>query len=119
MNVQGLPVACEISRFIRSLGKVSIAIWEDLLESLTFPAASEEHLDDKDLEASHGDHQSALDQAEVENSPLRTPHRAEVAVLTRAEVFLLPGQVGDLTAQLPHVLFHPAELLGARAGLLR
>jgi hypothetical protein len=88
----------------------------DLHISLT--TASEEHPHDKHLQASHADHHSALQQAEVEHPLLRAPDSAEVPVLARAEVFLLAGEGGDLARDLEDRLFHAAELLGGCAGLL-
>lgn len=64
--------------------------------SPTFPAASEEHLHDEDLQTGHGNHEASLDDIEVEDSLLRAPHSAEVPVLTRTEVLLLPDQCRDL-----------------------
>jgi DNA polymerase III epsilon subunit-like protein len=86
---------------------------------ISLTSTSEEHPDDKHLQASHADHHSAFQQAEVEHSLLRAPHRAEVPVLTCAEVFLLAGEGGDLARHAEDGLLDAAELFWRRAGLLR
>ena len=88
----------------------------DLHISLT--TAREEHPHDRHLQASHADHHSALQQAEVEHPLLRAPDSAEVPVLARAEVLLLAREGGDLARHLEDRLFHAAELLGGCAGFL-
>jgi hypothetical protein len=101
--------------------RVSTPFWHshsinDLHISLT--TAREEHPHDKHLQASHADHHSALQQAEVEHPLLRAPDSAEVPVLARAEVFLLAREGGDLARDLEDRLFDAAELLGRCAGFL-
>ena len=59
-------------------------------KSLTFATTGEEHLHDEYLQSGHGNHQSALDQAEVEDALLRALDRAEIPILPGAEVLLLP-----------------------------
>ena len=59
---------------------------------VSLTSTGEEHPHDKDLQASHANHHSALQQAEVEHSLLCTPDRAEVPVFTCAEVFLLASK---------------------------
>jgi hypothetical protein len=86
---------------------------------ISLTSTSEEHPDDKHLQASHADHHSAFQQAEVEHSLLRAPHRAEVPVLTCAEIFLLAGEGGDLTRHAEDGLLDAAELFGRGAGFLR
>ena len=85
---------------------------------VSLTSTSEEHPHDKDLQASHADHHSALQQAEVEHPLLRAPDSAEVPVLARAEVLLLAREGGDLARHLEDRLFHAAELLGRCAGFL-
>jgi hypothetical protein len=86
---------------------------------ISLTSTSEEHPDDEDLQTSHADHHSAFQQAEVEYSLLRTPHRAEVPVLACAEVFLLAGEGGDLAGHAEDGLLDAAELFGRCAGFLR
>lgn len=86
---------------------------------VSLTSASEEHPHDKDLQASHADHDSTFQQAEVEHSLLRTPDRAEVSVFSCAEVFLLAGKGGDLAGHAEDGLLDAAELLGSCAGFLR
>ena len=85
---------------------------------VSLTSASEEHPHDEDLQASHADHDSAFQQAEVEHSLLCTPDRAEVPVFTCAEVFLLTGEGGDLAGHAEDGLLDAAELLGSCAGFL-
>lgn len=54
----------------------------------------EEEPDNKDLQSTHSDNQTRLDQAKVYNSLLGAPHGAEVAVLARSEVLLVTGDGG-------------------------
>lgn len=56
---------------------------------VALPCALEEEADNKDLEGTHADDEAGLDQAEVDDSLLGASNGAEVAVLTRAEVFLV------------------------------
>jgi DNA polymerase III epsilon subunit-like protein len=95
------------------------AVSELNVSYISLTAASEEHPDDKDLQASHANHHGAFQQAEVEHSLLRAPHRAEVPVLTCAEVFLLASEGGDLTGHAEDGLLDAAELFGGCAGFLR
>lgn len=80
--------------------------------------ASEEHLDDKDLKTRHGDHEPALQQTEIEYPLLRALDCAGIAILSRAEVFLLSDNAGRLLCQLQDRLFHHAQLLAASTSLL-
>ena len=64
----------------------------DPTSQLTFPATSEEVLHNKDLQRRHCNHQSTLNQIEVEYPPLCALDRTEVSVLSRTEVLLLPCQ---------------------------
>lgn len=56
----------------------------------TFPRPLEEEPHDKYLQPSHRHHHQALQHAKVENPSFRAPNSAEVPVLTRPEVFLVP-----------------------------
>ena len=58
--------------------------------SLTLPSTLEEEANNKDLQASHGDHHETLDDRKVKDAAFRAAHRAEVAVLARPKVFLIP-----------------------------
>ena len=77
---------------ISSVGTVSLMVVGLNVLHVSLTSASEEHPHDKDLQASHADHDSAFQQAEVEHSLLCTPDRAEVPVFTCAEVFLLASE---------------------------
>lgn len=85
---------------------------------VTLATAREEHPHNKHLQASHADHDGALEQAEVEHALLRAPDSAEIPVFACAEVFLLAGEGGDLAGNAEDGLFDTAELLGSCAGLL-
>lgn len=67
--------------------------------NIPLPSPSKEHLDYKHLQAGHRDHQSTLDEAEVEHPGLCTPHSAEVPVLACAEVLLLADEGRDLAGE--------------------
>ncbi len=54
----------------------------------TFSGSLKEESHDKNLQPGHAHHQPTLDHTEVKDPRLRALHRAEVAVLPRAEVFL-------------------------------
>lgn len=60
----------------------------------------EEEPNNEDLEPSHAHHHQALDNTEVEDSPLRAAHRAKVPVLSRAEIFLIARDSRELARQL-------------------
>lgn len=68
----------------------------------TLPPTREELPHDEHLQTRHRDHQTTLHQTEVEDPLLRTPDRAEIPVLPRAEVLLLPSQSADLAVQLEY-----------------
>jgi hypothetical protein len=57
----------------------------------TFPGTLEEEAHNKDLQRRHGNHHQRLNNAEVEDTALGTPHGAKVTVLARAEVLLVAG----------------------------
>lgn len=61
---------------------------------LTFPCSLKEEPDNKHLQPSHTYHQPTFHTAEVEYPSLRTFHGAEVAILARPEVFLVPVNCG-------------------------
>jgi len=61
---------------------------------ITLPRALEEEPHNQNLQTSHAHHHDHLDQAEVEDSLLRAPDRAEVSVLAGSKVFLHPGNSG-------------------------
>ena len=56
---------------------------------VALPSPLEKVADHKNLQSRHSHHHSALDHAQIEDSTFRTPHRAEVPVLPRPEVFLV------------------------------
>lgn len=65
-------------------------------QRLTFPGTLEEESDNQDLQTSHSNHHAHLDHTEIEDSLLRTPDRAEIAVLSCPEVFLHPANCAQL-----------------------
>ncbi len=60
----------------------------------------EEELDNEDLQCAHTHDKTALDQAEVHDTPLGAADGAEVSVLARAEVLLVSGDGGELARDL-------------------
>jgi hypothetical protein len=60
----------------------------------------EKEAHNKDLQRSHGHHHEPLDHTEVEDAALRAPDCAEIAVLARAEVFLVTGDSRKLGREL-------------------
>lgn len=71
----------------------------------------EEKAHDEHLQASHGDHHERLNNAQVEDSPLCAPDRAEVAVLSGAEVLLVTCDSGELAGELEDRLLKGTGLL--------
>lgn len=57
--------------------------------NVAFTSALEEEADNEHLQRAHGDNEEALNHAEVDNSVLSADDGGEVAVLARAEVFLV------------------------------
>ena len=57
----------------------------------------EEEPHDKHLEGTHAYDQAALDQAEVDDAPLRAPYRAEVPVFPGAEILLVARDRRELS----------------------
>lgn len=82
---------------------------------VTLPCALEEEAHDKDLQRTHADDQADLDQAEVDNPLLCAPDGAEVAVLARAEVFLVARHGGQLAGELGDRLLERGCRLGVAA----
>ena len=73
---------------------------------------------DEHLQACHSHHHKRLDNTQVEDSSLCAPDRAEVAVLSCAEVLLVAGDGGELARQLEDRLLEGGGLLW-RCALLR
>jgi hypothetical protein len=71
----------------------------------TFPGALKEEANNEDLQPCHGHNQARLHQTEVEYPLLCTLDSAEVAVLARAEVFLITGDGGELCGKLEDGFF--------------
>lgn len=65
-------------------------------EKLTFPRALEKEPNNEHLQPRHCHHHQALDNTEIENPLLSTAHGAEIAVLARPEVLLVPTDCGQL-----------------------
>ena len=61
---------------------------KNTIRRLTFPGALEKEPDHQNLQTSHTNHHAHFDHTEVEDSLLRTPDCAEIAVLSCPEVFL-------------------------------
>lgn len=81
----------------------------------TFPGALEKEADNEDLQSCHGHNQARLHQTEVEYPLLGALDGAEVAVLARAEVFLVAGDGGELRGELEDGFFEDRGLLGGGA----
>jgi hypothetical protein len=81
----------------------------------TFPGSLEEEPDNKDLESSHRNHHTRLDHREIEDSSLRTPDRAEIAVLARPEVFLLSVDCAEQARQFEDGFLQDGGLFRSRA----
>lgn len=71
----------------------------------------EEEAHDKNLQACHGHHHERLNNTQVEDSPLSAPDRAEVAVLSCAEVLLVARDGRELARQLEDRLLKRSGLL--------
>lgn len=89
------------------------------MSQLTFPSSRKKHLNNKNLQPSHRNHQPTLKHTKIENPLLRAPDGAEISILARAEVLLLARESGDLAGELEDGFLDAAELVGARAGFLR
>lgn len=81
----------------------------------TFSSPLEEKPDNKHLQPSHRHHHQSLNHTKVEDPSLRAADSAEVAVLARPEVFLVPRDGRQLRGQFENRLFQSRRLLGARA----
>jgi hypothetical protein len=86
-----------------------------VLSQYTFPRALEEESHHCYLETGHGNHQTTLHQAEVEDARLGALDSAEVAVLACAEVFLVAGDGGQLRGELEDGFLEDCRLLGGGA----
>jgi hypothetical protein len=82
---------------------------------LTLARSLEKEAHDKDLQPSHGHHQQALNNAEVEDASLGAAHGTEIAVLARTEVFLVTGDCRQHSRHFHDRLLDNARLLGAGA----
>lgn len=85
---------------------------------LTFSCTLKEEPDNKYLEPSHTDHEPTFDNAEVEYPSLRALYGAEIAVLARPKVFLIPIDGREIARDLHDRLFESGGLFGGSA-LLR
>ena len=56
---------------------------------ISLPRALEKEPHNKHLQPSHTNHHQTLNNTEIEDSPLRTPNRAEITILSCTEVFLV------------------------------
>lgn len=81
----------------------------------TLPSALEKEAHYENLQRSHRHHHQRLNYTEVENPTLGTPHSTEVAVLTCAEVLLVPRDGRELCGQLVDRFLEVGGLLGAGA----
>lgn len=78
----------------------------------------EEESDNKDLKTAHGDDESNLNHAEVDNAVLSAANGSKVTVFTSSEVFLVSRDGGELARDLEDGLLEDGGLLGGGA-LLR
>lgn len=81
----------------------------------TFPSALEKETHHKDLQPSHRHHHQRLNHTKVENPTLGTAYSAEIAILARAEVLLIPGDSRELRGQFVDRFFKVGRLFGAGA----
>lgn len=81
----------------------------------TFSSTLEEEAHNEDLKPSHRYHHQTFYDAEVEDTSFGTAHSAEIPVLASAEVFLVPGDGGQLARNLHNGLLQRRCLLGARS----
>lgn len=86
---------------------------------LTFSSTLEEEAHNEDLKPSHRYHHQTFDNAEVEDPSFGTAHSAEIPVLASAEIFLVPGDGGQLARDLHNGLLQRRCLFGARSLLGR
>jgi hypothetical protein len=86
---------------------------------ISLPRTLEEEPDHQNLQCSHTNHHHDLNHAEVEYPALRTPHRAEIAIFARPEIFLHPRHRRQLRADLEDRIFQRGRLFGGRAAFHR
>lgn len=72
---------------------------------VSLPCALEEEPHNKHLQSRHANHHQALNHTEVEDSPLRTSNRAEIPVLSRTEILLVPCDCRELARELEDRFF--------------
>lgn len=85
---------------------------------LTFSCTLKEESDNEHLKPSHTDHEPTFDNAKIEYPSLGTLYGAEVAVLARPEVLLIPVDSRQVTRDLHDRFFESRGLFGGGA-LLR
>lgn len=93
----------------------SPSLWRRCGLHVSLPRALEEEPDHEDLQSTHADDQTALYQAEVDNPLLRASDGAEVTVLARPEILLIPGHSRQLSRNLDDRFFKGGGLLGRGA----
>ena len=74
-------------------------------DQLTFPRPLEKEPHDKDLQASHGNHQATFDDTKIEDARLGALDGAKIAILARAEVFLVAADGRQLAVDFVDGLF--------------
>jgi len=67
---------------------------------VALPCSLEKETNNEYLKPSHAYHHQALNDAEIEDSPFCTPNRAEIAILSGAEVLLVPCNSRELAREL-------------------
>ena len=92
---------------------------------LTLPRPLKEKPHDKNLQPRHRNHHRTDHHTEIKNPPLRTLHRAEIPILPRPEILLIPrygrqipGDLHDALLQLRR-LFRGSPLLGGQESVVR
>lgn len=85
------------------------------IAKLTFPCPLEEEPHYKHLQPSHTNHQSALHHTKIKYPTLRTLNSAEISVLARAEVFLVPVDSGEVAGDFHNGFFESGGLFGGGA----
>jgi hypothetical protein len=82
---------------------------------IPLPRPLEKEAHNKNLQPRHRHHQRALHQAKIEYPPLRTPDSAEIPILPRPEVFLIPADGRELRRELEYGFFEDGGLFGGGA----
>jgi hypothetical protein len=82
---------------------------------IPLPGALKKESNNKNLQPRHRNHKCALHQTEIENPLLRTPNRAKISVLARAEVLLITADGGQLGRKLKDGFFEDGGLFGVCA----